>query len=407
MKVLLISNAFPNSAEPVRGIFTYQIVKALQKMCDVEVVAPLPWVPPFLKKKSLLRYPHANVPAKERIGDIKVYHPRYLVIPKIFGFMHAVFMYFPLLKLVRRLVQNNKVDLINAHWIFPDGVAATWVANKLNKPIILTGLGCDINYYPSLLFRKQQIKMALNLANLITVKGNGLKQKILDMGIQEHKVTVIPNGLDLRHFKIMDKNEARLRLGIKGIGPFLLTVGSLDQVKGNQFLLEAINQMACHREGLPHLLLVGEGPLKEDLLFQAQRYGIADRIKFVGKRPYDEIPLWMNAADVFCLPSIREGRPNVLLEALACGTPAVGSDVGSVPEIIHDRNGRVAKVADPKSLRRQLLTCLKQRWDREAIRKTVGSFTWDDCAELYIRAYQQAVSESFWPNATCQPIDSQ
>ena len=215
------------------------------------------------------------------------------------------------------------------------------------------------------------------------------------MGIQEHKVTVIPNGLDLNRFRIMDKNEARRRLGIRENGPFLLFVGSLDPVKGGQFLIEALKEMKDNLGNLPHLLMVGDGPLQEALLFQAKHLGIENRISFVGKRPHDEIPLWMNAADVFCLPSIREGRPNVLLEALACGTPAVASDVGSVPEIIHDKNGRVARVADPKSLGQQLLACLKQRWDRKAIRKTVGRFTWDDCAELYIRAYQQAVSESF------------
>ena len=274
-------------------------------------------------------------------------------------------------------------------------MAAAWIAQKLGKPLILTGLGCDINHYPSLPFRKQQIKKALNQANLVTVKGSGLKQKVLHMGIPEHKVTVIPNGLDLRRFRIMDKIEARRRLGIHGKGPFLLTVGSLDQVKGGHYLIEALKKMADDLENLPHLLMVGDGPLQEALLFQAKRLGIENRISLVGKRPHYEIPLWMNAADVFCLPSIREGRPNVLLEALACGTPAVASNVGSAPEIIHDKNGRVARVADPKSLGQQLLACLKQRWDRKAIRKTISRFTWDDCAELYMRAYQQVVSESF------------
>jgi teichuronic acid biosynthesis glycosyltransferase TuaC len=394
MKVLIITNVFPNSAEETRGIFTYQIVKALQKKCDVEVVAPLPWVPPFLKNRFRLRYSHTNVPAKEKFGNITVHHPRYGVIPKLLSFMHPVFMFVPLLRVIKRLEEVERIDLINAHWIFPDGVAAAWIARKLRTPLVLTGLGCDINHYPSLPFRKKPIRKALIAASRITVKGNGLKQKVLQMGIQEHKVIVIPNGLDLKRFRIMDKKEARRRLDLQEDRQILLFVGSLDQVKGGQYLIEALKRMGENLENPPHLIMVGDGPLQEALLFQTRCWGIANRVSFVGKRPHDEIPIWMNAADIFCLPSIREGRPNVLMEALACGTPAVASNVGSVPEIIQKENGRLARVADPKDICRQLLACLKERWDQKAIRKTVGNFTWDGCAEFYMRTYQQAVGES-------------
>ena len=378
MRVLLISNIFPNSAEKERGIFTYQMATALKSRCHMEVIAPLPWVPLFMKRVGAKKFIHADVPLQENLGGLTIHHPRYGVIPKVLGFMHPVFMFAPLFSLIKRLDKEERINLINAHWIFPDGVAAAWVAEKLRKPLILTGLGCDLNHYPSLPFRKGFIKKALGTAKLVTVKGNGLKQTVLRLGVPEPKVRVIPNGLDLRRFRIMEKNEVRRRLGIHENGPFLLFVGSLDPVKGGHYLIEALKGMADDMEKFPHLLMVGDGPLQEALLFQARRLGIANRVSFVGKRPHDEIPLWMNAADVFCLPSIREGRPNVLMEALACGTPAVASDVGSVPEIIHEGNGRIAGVADPKSLAHQLLACLKQRWDRKTIRKTVGRFTWED-----------------------------
>ncbi|MBT3257921.1 MAG: glycosyltransferase [Deltaproteobacteria bacterium] len=368
---------------------------ALKSRCRIEIIAPLPWVPFFMKRVGEKKFVHSNVPSQEYWGGLTVHHPRYMVIPRAMGFMHPVFMFTPLFSLIKRLDKKEPIDLINAHWLFPDGVATAWVAQKLGKPLILTGLGCDINYYPSLPFRKQQIKKALELANLISVKGSELKQKILHMGIQEHKVIVIPNGLDLKRFRIMDRKEARRRLDLQEDGRILLFVGSLDQVKGCQYLIEAFKGMADNLEYLPHLIVVGDGPQQEALLFQTRRLGIADRVSFVGKRPHDEIPLWMNAANVFCLPSIREGRPNVLMEALACGTSAVASNVGSVPEIIHKENGRIAGVADPKNLCRQLIVCLNQGWDRESIRKTVGNYTWEDCAKHYIRAYQQAVSENF------------
>ena len=394
MKVLIITNVFPNSAEEIRGIFTYQIVKALQEKCDVEVVAPLPWVPPLPKNVTISRYPHANVPKKEEIGNITVHHPRYTVIPKILGFMHALFMYFPLMKLVRSLVQNDKIDLINAHWVFPDGVAATWVAKKLSRPIILSGLGCDINYYPTLPFRKGLIQHALGAADAVTVKGNSLKKNVLRLNISENKVSVISNGVDARRFRIMERTEARQQLGISGSGPFILTVGSLDQVKGTRYLIDALKAMASEMKIHPRLLVIGDGPLKDDLFCQAERLGIAEKVSFFGKRPYDEIPLWMNAADLFCLPSIREGWPNALIEALACGTPAVASDVGSVSEIIHERNGLLARPGDSKNLCLQLIACLERVWNREAICATVTGFTWDECAELYMRTYWKVLRES-------------
>ena len=394
MKVLIITNVFPNSSEEIRGIFTYRIVKALQKKCDIEVVAPLPWVPYFLQNAAISKYPHSNVPKKESIGDITVHHPRYLVIPKIFGFMHAVFMYFSMLKFVRKLEQNDHIDLINAHWLFPDGVAAAWVARKLYKPIVLTGLGCDINYYPTLPLRKRQIQHALAAADMVTVKGRDLKKKVLLMNIAEKKVSVIQNGIDLKLFRIMERFEARRKLGIDESIPTLLTVGSLDEVKGTRYLIEALGFMASVKEVLPHLLIVGDGPLKKTLVSQASRLDIDGNVFFIGRRPYHEIPLWMNAADLFCLPSIREGRPNSLIEAFACGTPAVAYDVGSISEIINKINGQIVRVGDSDCFRRGIISCLGRKWDREAIRATVNGFAWDDCAEMYMRTYRQVLWEN-------------
>ena len=393
MKVLLISNIFPNSAEKERGVFTYGIAMALKARCRLEVAAPLPWVPAPLRKKNQGKYIHAQVPYKEEIGGLKVYHPRYAVIPGVLGFMHSAFMFLPILRLIKRLERKEHIDLINAHWIFPDGVAAVWAARKLGKPVVLTALGCDINHYPSLLFRKGLIKGALRKTDAVTVKGNSLREKVRGLHVPDEKIHVIPNGIDLQHFRIMDKAAARRQLNIRGDGPFLLTVGSLDEVKGSRYLLEALSRMPHELKPPPHLLMVGDGPLKQSLLSQARDFGIAQQISFFGRRPHHEIPIWMNAADLFCLPSIREGRPNALMEALACGTPAVASRVGSVPEIIHDENGRMAGAGDSESLRRQILGCLDRSWDREAVRKSVSGFTWDQCAALYMGTFQQVLKK--------------
>ena len=391
MKVLLISNNFPNSVESVRGIFAYHIAKSLQKKCDLEVIAPLPWIPKAAVNRFSSKHPFAAVPYEEDINGIKVYHPRYLVIPKILGFMHGIFMFFPLLRLIKRLEHTKKIDVLNAHWVFPDGVATAWVGRRLKKPTVLTGMGCDLNYYPSLPFRKKLIVDALNMANMITVKGKELEQKVMELGFPEGKISVIPNGLDFGEFSIISRKQARQKLQLEHEGPIVLSVASLDEAKGGRYLVEAMKWVDGQMEGNPKLIMVGDGPLKDMLMQQAMDLGIEKRVLFMGKRPHEEIALWMNAADLFCLSSIREGRPNVLLEAIACGTPVVASNVGSIPEMIQTANGRIAKAADSKILARQILDCLGRTWDRKAIRNSIAGFTWEDSAELYMQTYLRAM----------------
>lgn len=248
-----------------------------------------------------------------------------------------------------------------------------------------------MNYYPSLPFRKKFIVDALNMADMITVKGKELERKVMALGFPDRKISVIPNGLDFGEFSIIPRKQARKKLQVEHEGPIVLSVASLDEAKGGGYLVEAMKWVNDQMEGTPKLIMVGDGPLKDKLMQQATDLGIEKSVLFMGKRPHEEIPLWMNAADLFCLPSIREGRPNVVLEALACGTPVVATNVGSISEMIQIENGRIAEAADSRSLAHQILHCLDREWDRKAIRKSIARFTWEDSAELYIQAYLRAM----------------
>lgn len=383
MNVLLISNIFPNCNERTRGVFTYQIAKALQKRCSVTVIAPLPYVSGLLGKKLIARYSHASVPSTEYMDGLNVYHPRYLVIPRILGFMHAIFMFFPLLRIIMRLDRYEKIDIINTHWVYPDGVAATWVANVLKKPIVLTALGCDINLYAKMPLRKVQIAGALTNASAVTAVCDSIRDNILELNVASSKVTVIPNGVDINLFQIIDRKAAREQLGLPLDRRIILTVGSQDEVKGTKYLIDAFAGIANKFDRSPLLVLVGDGPLREALVQQATELGFSKDIMFAGKRPHDEIPVWMNAADVFCLPSIREGHPNVIIEALACGTPVVGTSVGAVPEILRPFSGEIARNADVLSLSSCLMRVLNETWDREVIRTSVSGYSWGDCVLNY------------------------
>jgi glycosyltransferase involved in cell wall biosynthesis len=137
------------------------------------------------------------------------------------------------------------------------------------------------------------------------------------------------------------------------------------------------------------LVLVGDGPLRQALGRLSQDLGISDRVVFAGKRDHAEVALWMNAADVFCLPSLREGHPNVVMEALACGTPVVASDVGAVSEILSSETGLLVPPANAQRLAEALRHAFRTPWNRERIRNSVEGSRWEDCAARYLDWYRE------------------
>ncbi|WP_051328303.1 glycosyltransferase family 4 protein [Desulfatirhabdium butyrativorans] len=397
MHVVLFTNAFPNAVEPQRGAFTLQIARAMKDLTDVDVVAPLPFAP----KWTARRHPIAGVAAVEEIEGLCVHHPRYLVLPKIAGATHAATLALAALPMIRAIQRQHRIDLINAHWIYPDGVAAVWIGRRMGIPVYLTALGCDINAYPKMKLRKPQIVWALRHArglgavsrNLADGMAALLQERHGRNGIRPERggkkpdIRVIPNGVDGHRFFPLPAIEARNRLGLEPEGPVVLTVGSQDEVKGTRYLIEAVAML----EEVPglRLVLVGDGPLRGRLERLGEALGISGRVRFAGKRDHAEIPLWMNAADVFCLPSLREGHPNVVMEALACGIPVVASDVGAVSEVLRPEAGIVVPPADAAALARALRSALQRNWGRDTIRNTVCGASWEACARNYIHWYRE------------------
>lgn len=393
INLLSVTNLFPNSQEPNRGIFNYLIVKELQKWCNVTVIAPLPWFP----KAKILRYfanwyDQAQVAKRETIHGIDVYHPRYIVIPKVFGFLHGISLYFPLRRLIKKLLRKQIFDLINAHWVFPDGVAAVPVAGELNLPIIVTAHGCDINLYSTYFLRRVQIRDALQKANLVSVVSPELKQKTVALGISEQKVQIIPNGVDLDQFAPNDQAYCRKQLGLPLDSRIVLFVGTLDPVKGLDYFLEASAQVNNVYRNLL-IAIVGDGPLRQKLIHRTHELHLTDRVKLLGAKPHDEIPLWMNACDVFCLPSLREGWPCVIMEALGCGKPVVASRVGGIPSIINERNGYLVDPKDVNQLARGLKEVLQRSWDPVEIRATLQNYSWKVAAVRYYTEYEKLLRD--------------
>jgi glycosyltransferase involved in cell wall biosynthesis len=238
--------------------------------------------------------------------------------------------------------------------------------------------------------RAPKIRRAFEKADGLSAVSGPLARAMESLCDTKKRAIVIPNGIDRSLFDIRNKQGAREKLNLPKDGTVVVTVGSLDAVKGTASLIKAASMM----DRSLILVCVGEGPLRKRMVELAESLGMGGRAMFPGQRPHGEIPLWMNAADVFCLPSIREGRPNVILEAMSCGVPVAASKVGGIPEIMSKTCGALFAPGDIYGIKQKLEHILSAPWDRGAIRAKTAGYSWSTCADGYIRAYENILAQS-------------
>lgn len=290
-----------------------------------------------------------------------------------------------MLKVIRR--EGIEADLIHAHFIWPPGYIGAKLKGSLNLPLVITGHGYDVYDLP---FRsaewRDRVSWALSRADAVTtVSGANRKVLVEELGLREEVVHLVPNGVS-RIFKPISREEAREKLGIPVEGRVILSVGSLIEVKGHEYLIKAL-KIVKERGYDFSTYLVGEGHLKGRLRELISSLGL-EEVRLVGPRPHSEIPLWMNAADLFVLPSLREGLPTVMLEALACGTPFLGTKVGGIPEVIGEEVGMLVEPGRSEELAEAIMGALDREWDRDAIAQYGSQFYWDRIALRYMEVYE-------------------
>ncbi len=302
-----------------------------------------------------------------------------------------------LAKKFERFVRDNKIDfdLIHAHFTWPSGYAAVKLGKRFEVPTVITAHGYDVYDLP---FRSdawfEKIKFVLNSAtHIITVSRSNFEIITSQLCIPGKNVSIIPNGFDSDLFNPSDKARARKKLALPQDKKILLNVGNLVPVKGHEHLIKAmVNVLKARKDVL--LVIIGDGPLRDRLDDLVRKLGLDEYIKFVGSKPHHEIPLWMNGADVFVLPSLSEGNPTVMFEALGVGLPFVGTAVGGVPEIITSEDyGLLCPPADLECLAEKILIALDKEWDRERIRKYAEQFTWERVAEKVMGVYNGILKE--------------
>jgi teichuronic acid biosynthesis glycosyltransferase TuaC len=333
MTILVLSFMFPNDRDSSSGIFVLEQIKALRKAgVTVLVVSPTPWAPRLLKFLPSVRK-YAGARPHFIVDELIVDRPRVLTLPKNLGFAWSgLLSYISCRRLLAKKMRQTKIDLIHAHGILPDGFAAVLLGREFHVPVVCTAHGSDVNVYP---FMNQFVRWASRWAlrridGMITVSESLKTGAIALAGARD--ISVVHNGAESEIFRAVEKGEARSRLKLNAPNKLVCFVGYLRPEKGLEYLLEAF---AVLGRSDTQLCVVGDGPLKETLIAQAERLGILNNCRFVGNQPHKEIPLWLSAADCLVLCSLSEGFPTVLPEAMLCHVPIIATPVGGTPEMIH------------------------------------------------------------------------
>lgn len=386
LKTLLFSTLYPSSARPIHGIFVETRLRELLKSGQVQtqVVAPVPWFP-FTNPRFGEWARMAATPRHEVRHGIEIHHPRYLLPPKVGQNIAPYVLAAGALPTIRRLIRGGfDFDVIDAHFFYPDGVAASLIAAKLGKPFVCTARGSDINLYRQFPIPRRHLQRTLQAsAGNVGVSAN-LVEQLIDLGAPAEKCHVMRNGVDLQRFSIMNREEARRQLGLPTGGLLLLSVGHLVELKGHDLVIGMLAQLPAAR-----LAIVGSGAERERLAALAAQLGVVDRVHFAGQRPQEELKTWFSAADALVLASSREGWPNVLLEAMACGTPVVATRVNGVPEVVTaEVSGQLSAQRDVPHLLAALQRLLANYPAREAVRRYAEGFSWEETTRAQCRLFE-------------------
>ncbi|HTA90737.1 MAG TPA: glycosyltransferase family 4 protein [Polyangiaceae bacterium] len=379
MRVLIVTKIFPNQAEPLSSPFNRRQFAALARLCDVEVLATIPWFPGATAFRRWSSVAHlSSVPESESIDGLRVKHPRYVFLPKI-GHGVAGPLYAASLAPMA-LSYAGRIDAVLGSWAYPDGFAAVVLAQMLGVPAVIKLHGSDMNVVAKWPGPRRCLRWALPRAERVVAVSGALVGAAVQLGVPRERIDLVPNGIDRTKFKPRDRQQARRELGLPLQGPLLLYVGHVTQAKG---AFDLVRAFAAARSRLPasaRLVLVGDGAELE----ACKKLGreLSDAISFVGAERHERIPTWLAACDALALPSWNEGMPNVVLEALASGRRVVATRVGGIPEVVTDELGVLVPVRDLGALELALGSVLTQSYDPQAISRALKRPDWDGSARL-------------------------
>lgn len=394
--VVVLSSLFPSALQPGAGLFVRERMFRVGRRLPLTVVAPSAWFP----FQGLIRRWRPGfrpgAPACEWQQGMPVWYPRFFSMPGVLKRLDGFFMALGAWPRLRQLQREGRLDVLDAHFGYPDGYAATLLGRWLKVPVTITLRGTEMRHAADAALRPR-LARALHRADRVFTVSESLRQVALRLGVPPDRVRVVGNGVDLERFQPLDRAAARATLGLPPTAPVLVSVGGLCERKGFHRVIACLPALRALGTDA-HLLVVGgpspEGDWTERLHAQVHKLGLEGRVHFTGPLPPQSLPQVLSAADVFVLATRNEGWANVFLEAMAIGLPVVTTDVGGNAEVVcRPALGRVLPFGDEAALTGALHEALGHSWDRVAIRQYAQANTWNlrvDVLEAEFRALCRA-----------------
>ncbi len=385
MRLLTFSTLFPSAARPNHGIFVENRLRHLVASggATSTVLAPVPWFP-FASPRFGDWAMHARAPNQELRHGLTVLHPRYPVIPKVGMTAAPWLLYRAMVPVMARL---PRFDAIDAHYIYPDAVAAVWLGQRFNLPVVMTARGTDVSLIPQYRLPRRLIQRAIQDCAAMIAVSAALKDALVDLGAPPSKVTVLRNGVETDLFRPLPDPPPP--------GHRLISVGGLIERKGHHRTIEAMT----HLPGFD-LTIVGEGPERDRLQSLITSLNLQNRVHLLGPRPHRDLPALYGAADASILASSREGWANVLLESMACGTPVVASNIWGNPEVVRTPEaGIIYDPNTPEAIARGVRRLFAAMPSRAAVRAYAEPFGWEETTQGQLSLFRRVIAESQAPPA--------
>lgn len=407
MRVLTFTRLWPNASMPSHGVFVEERMRRVASLRGMElaVVAPVPWFPPIAGPERWAQF--GNVPRREVRHGIAVEHPRYPLFPRMPQKLHGRSIAAASWRTVKQMHRAKPFDVIDAHFLHPDGFAAVEIGKRLGVPVVLSARGSDAQGHADQPGMRALLEPTIASAAMLIAVSGPLAERLVDLGGRADRIAIVPNGIDAATFRPSPMAGAAVRkhVGVHASERLIVTVGRLERVKGHDIFLNALAVLS--RAVRVRAVIIGEGSRRHALGEQAAALGLGDRVLFAGNIDHEGLAAWYSAADVFCLPSRSEGHPNALVEALACGTPAVSSAVGAAREVISNDCGLLVPAEDSGALATALAAALTRNWDRTKIRARVSERSWERVADSVRTVFEEAFRRRVPANAATGDVSAE
>jgi teichuronic acid biosynthesis glycosyltransferase TuaC len=388
--LVVFSALFPSVVRPGAGLFIRERMFRVARHRPLAVISPQPWFPGQSLIRLLRPGYRPQAPALEIQQGIRVYHPRFLSVPGLLRQFDGWSMALASLGLMRRL-RRQGARLIDAHFAYPDGEAATRLGRWLDLPVTITLRGTEVPHSRNRALRPRLARTLKSATRVFSVS-DSLRRLAIELGASAGNAEVVGNGVDTACFHPVDRTAARRKYALPADARVLVSVGALIERKGMHRVIEIMPALIKHHPDLHYLIVGGaspEGDNRAELAAQVARLRLGEHVHFLGALPPDELKWPLSASDVFVLATRNEGWANVFLEAMACGLPVVTTDVGGNAEVVcRDALGAIVPFGDNTALQQALDDALDRAWDRSAILDYARANQWDARVAQLLQAFE-------------------